>query len=70
MEGAAMIEYIGFQPEIAQKLWRKAAQKQTKGGFDLYAHAKTYLTQKFKENKHQTSPKKLLAVTGLLPNLV
>lgn len=72
MEGAAMIEYIGFRPQTAQKLWRNYpdAQKQTNGGLDLYAHAKTYLTRKFEEHKHQTWPKELLTAVGLSPNLV
>lgn len=38
MEGAAMIEYIGFQPETAQKLWRTYypdAQKHVHGSLDL-----------------------------------
>lgn len=68
IEGVAMIEYIGFQPETTRKLWRTYpdAQKQTNGGgLYLYAHAKTYLTRKFQEHKHWTSTtKELLAAAG------
>lgn len=72
MEGAAMIDYIGFQPETAQKLWRTYypdAQKHVHGSLDLYAHAKTYLTRKFEEHKHRR-PKDLLAAAGLAADLV
>lgn len=59
MEGAAMIEYIGIQPETAQKLWRTylgvvdAQRKQSNNNnnnkFTVYDHVKTYLNRKFEE---------------------
>lgn len=74
MEGAAMIEYIGFQPETAQKLWRTLpnAQKQSNELISVYAHAKKYLTRKFEEHKHRRTwnQELLLAAVGLSSNLV
>lgn len=69
-----MIEYIGFQPETAQKLWRTLpdAQKQSNELISVYAHAKKYLTRKFEEHKHRRtwSQELLLTAVGLSSNLV
>lgn len=71
-----MIQYIGFRPKTAQKLWRTYPDAQKKlpngRGLDLYVHAKTYLTRKFEEhNDHCLPPPKvLLAAVGLFSKLV